>query len=339
MTTPLLAVKGLVKHFPQGGARLIRREQPVLKAVDGVGFTMDHGTTLGLVGESGCGKSTTARLILRLIEPTAGEVLLEGRDVLRAPGQEMLALRRQMQLVFQDPLSSLNPRMSIGTNIAEPLRFHRLGDPRQRRAQAEAMLETVGLKLQDYDRYPHEFSGGQCQRVAIARALILRPKLVLFDEPVSALDVSIQAQILRLLLRLQEELKLSYIFISHDLSVVKRICDQIAVMYLGQIVESADSETLYRDPRHPYTQALLSAIPRPDPKATSIDDLPGLEGDVPSAVNPPSGCRFHTRCPYRMPICSERMPVFKTLGPKHASACFLHQDHEAPPGTETSVAS
>jgi oligopeptide/dipeptide ABC transporter ATP-binding protein len=339
MTAPLLTVKGLVKHFPQGGTKLLQRERSVLKAVDGVSFTMDHGTTLGLVGESGCGKSTTARLILRLIEPTAGEVLLEGRDILGVSDQEMLALRRQMQLVFQDPLSSLNPRMSVGTNIAEPLRFHRLGDGRQRRTQAEAMLETVGLKLHDYDRYPHEFSGGQCQRVAIARALILRPKLVLFDEPVSALDVSIQAQILRLLLQLQEELKLSYIFISHDLSVVKRICDRIAVMYLGQIVENADSETLYRDPRHPYTRALLSAIPRPDPKATSIDDLPGLEGDVPSAVNPPSGCRFHTRCAHRMPICSERMPEFRTLGPGHASACFLYQDQEATPETETTAAS
>ncbi len=321
MTTPLLAVKGLVKHFPQGGARLIRREQPVLKAVDGVGFTMDHGTTLGLVGESGCGKSTTARLILRLIEPTAGEVLLEGRDVLRAPGQEMLALRRQMQLVFQDPLSSLNPRMSIGTNIAEPLRFHRLGDPRQRRAQAEAMLETVGLKLQDYDRYPHEFSGGQCQRVAIARALILRPKLVLFDEPVSALDVSIQAQVINLLEDLQEEFNLTYLFIAHDLAVVRHISDRVAVMYLGKMMELASSVELYQNPLHPYTKALLSAVPITDPVVERSRERIILTGDVPSPLRPPPGCVFNTRCPIAIDVCYEQVPEWREVSTEHWVAC------------------
>ncbi len=325
MNPPFLAVRNLVKHFPQSRPRLLQRDRPLLKAVDGVSFTMDQGTTLGLVGESGCGKSTTARLVLGLIEPTAGEVLLEGEDIAQAGREELLALRRRMQLVFQDPLSSLNPRMSIGTNIAEPLRFHRLGSPKERRHQVEAMLETVGLKRHDYERYPHEFSGGQCQRVAIARAMILRPKLVVFDEPVSALDVSIQAQILTLLLRLQEELELSYIFISHDLSVVKRVCDRTAVMYLGRIVEIADSESLYRDPKHPYTQALLSAIPEPDPSARSIDELPGLEGDIPSPINPPSGCRFHTRCPVRMPICREEDPALQEVAPGHRAACLLHR--------------
>ena len=325
MTLPLLTVKNLVKHFPQGGRLSLHSTPSVLKAVDGVSFEMAQGTTLGLVGESGCGKSTTARLILRLIDATAGQVMFQDHDVFRASRDEMLQLRREMQLVFQDPLSSLNPRMTVGTNISEPLRFHRLGDSKARRAQAEEMLETVGLKRQDYDRYPHEFSGGQCQRVAIARALILRPKLVVFDEPVSALDVSIQAQILRLLLRLQEAFRLSYIFISHDLGVVKRVCDRIAVMYLGQIVEMADSRQLYRNPLHPYSQALLNAIPPPDPDAARLEAFADLEGDVPSPVNPPSGCRFRTRCPKRMAVCSDRAPDLIEIEPGHFTACFLYQ--------------
>jgi len=326
MTEPFLSVRDLTRHFAVPRKRLFEGGARSLKAVDGVSFDMARGTTLGLVGESGCGKSTTARLLLRLIEPTAGEVRLEGTDVTRAPPRSLRALRREMQLVFQDPLSSLNPRMSVGTNVAEPLRFMGEGDAGERRARAEAMLETVGLKAGDFDRYPHEFSGGQCQRVGIARALVLRPKLVVFDEPVSALDVSIQAQILTLLLELQRELALTYIFISHDLSVVKRVCDRIAVMYLGRIVELADSETLYRDPRHPYTRALLDAIPSPDPRAARIDDLRGLEGDVPSAIEPPPGCRFHTRCPHRMAVCSERRPLLEKTGPGHRAACFLHQE-------------
>ena len=325
MSPPFLSVRNLVKHFPQSRTKLLQRERPLLKAVDGVSFDMELGTTLGLVGESGCGKSTTARLILRLIEATSGEIELEGKSVLKAGRDELLALRRQMQLVFQDPLSSLNPRMTIGTNIAEPLRFHGLGSAKARRGEAEAMLLRVGLKRQDYERYPHEFSGGQCQRVAIARALVLHPKLVVFDEPVSALDVSIQAQILKLLLGLQEELQLTYIFISHDLSVVKRVCDRIAVMYLGRIVEIANSDELYRNPNHPYSQALLSAIPLPDPKGKSIEDLQGLEGDVPSPINPPRGCHFHTRCPRRMAVCSEQSPLLQATAPRHQAACFLHQ--------------
>ena len=239
-----------------------------------------------------------------------------------------------MQLVFQDPLSSLNPRMTVGTNVAEPLRFHDLAGAEERRRQAEEMLVTVGLKRQDYDRYPHEFSGGQCQRVAIARALILRPKLVVFDEPVSALDVSIQAQILKLLLDLQQEFQLSYIFISHDLSVVKRVCDRIAVMYLGKIVETASSEALYRHPRHPYTQALLNAILSPSPDSPRLDEFPDLEGDVPSPLNPPSGCPFHTRCPRRMEICRQEEPLLQEIEAGHAAACFLHQPEKAGPPSD-----
>ncbi len=324
MSSAFLEVRDLVKHFPVGRSRLFQAKPDMLKAVDGISFDLPQSRTLGLVGESGCGKSTTARLVLRLIEPSNGEVRLEGVDILRAPADELQRMRREMQLVFQDPLSSLNPRMSVGVNIAEPLRFHRLGDRAERSEKARELLEVVGLKQRDYDRYPHEMSGGQCQRVAIARALILRPKLVIFDEPVSALDVSIQAQILSLLLQLQRDFALTYIFISHDLSVIKRVCDTTAVMYLGKIVELASSEELYRRPLHPYTQALLQAIPLPDPKAKRAGDLGGLEGDVPSPIRPPSGCRFHTRCPHRMPVCSEREPELKELASGHQVACFLH---------------
>jgi oligopeptide/dipeptide ABC transporter ATP-binding protein len=325
MSEAFLDVRNLVKHFPVGQEGLFQGKPSLLKAVDGVSFTLARGETLGLVGESGCGKSTTARLVLRLIEATAGSVRLEGVDVLGCGKDELKQLRRQMQLVFQDPLSSLNPRMTVGDNIADPLRNHGIDTRRERRSAAEEMLQVVGLKREDFERYPHEFSGGQCQRVGIARAMILRPKLVVFDEPVSALDVSIQAQVLKLLLQLQEDFALTYIFISHDLSVIKRVCSRTAVMYLGKIVEEASSEQLYREPLHPYTQALLKAIPAPDPKKRRVEDLGGVEGDVPSPINPPKGCRFHTRCPHRMDICSQQEPPLTEKAPAHRVACFLFE--------------
>jgi oligopeptide/dipeptide ABC transporter ATP-binding protein len=324
LEAPLLEVRGLTKHFPVERRALFERGRHRLHAVDDVSFALPKGSTLGLVGESGCGKSTTARLILRLIEPTAGQVLLDGEDLLAAGGEDLRRRRRDMQIVFQDPLSSLNPRMTVGVNVAEPLRFHGIGTHRERLDRARHMLEVVGLKDDAFERYPHEFSGGQCQRVAIARALILQPRLVIFDEPVSALDVSIRAQILQLLLELQHEFHLTYIFISHDLSVVKRVCDLTAVMYLGRIVELGASEQLYREPLHPYTQALLQAIPVPDPRAKRAADLVGIEGDVPSPIDPPSGCRFHTRCPHRMPVCDQRLPALDEHRPRHRAACFLY---------------
>jgi oligopeptide transport system ATP-binding protein len=323
MNAPLLAVENLVKHFPVPRRTLLQVHRQHLKAVDGVSFTLARGTTLGLVGESGCGKSTTARLVLRLVEASGGSIALDGTDVRAAAPNALRRLRREMQLVFQDPLSSLNPRMRVGIGIAESLRFHGIGSRAEQLARARELLAVVGLRPDDFDRFPHEFSGGQCQRVAIARALILRPKLLVLDEPVSALDVSIRAQILELLLTLQGELRLSYIFISHDLSVIKRMCDRTAVMYLGKIVELAGSESLYRAPLHPYTQALLQAIPPPDPAAKRVADLGVLEGDLPSPIDPPRGCRFHTRCPYRMPVCSEREPPLREVS-GHQVACFLH---------------
>ena len=323
MSEPLLSVRGLVKHFKLNPKGLFEAP-PVLRAVDGIEFDVTRGETLGLVGESGCGKSTTARLVLRLIEPTSGSVILDGVDVLACSKKELLALRREMQIVFQDPLSSLNPRMSVGNSIGEPLRFHHLSDKVERFARAREYLEIVGLNRDYYDRLPHEFSGGQNQRVAIARTLILRPKLLILDEPVSSLDVSFRAQILHLLIELQSQFKLTYIFISHDLSVVKRFCDRTAVLYLGKLVEIAESERLYREPLHPYSQALIRAIPEVNPEGLRAQALGGLEGDVPSPINPPKGCHFHTRCPHKMPICSEQEPPLKDLGGGHKVACFLH---------------
>jgi oligopeptide/dipeptide ABC transporter ATP-binding protein len=324
MSEALVAVKDLAKHFHVPRARLFDRAR-VLRAVDGVGFDVKAGEILGIVGESGCGKSTLARLILRLIEPTRGEVRIGGTDITRASRNDLRKLRREMQLVFQDPLASLNPRMPIGIAIAEPLRFHGIGSAAERHRAASELLDVVGLSRNYFDRLPHEFSGGQCQRVGIARALILKPKLVVLDEPVSALDVSVRAQILSLLLELRREFGLTYVLISHDLGVVKRICDRTAVLYLGKIVELAPSEALYREPLHPYTRALIGAIPTPDPQAARVDDLASLEGDVPSPIDPPKGCRFHTRCPHRMDICTRSEPPHREIRPGHVAACFLHE--------------
>ncbi|HLB07551.1 MAG TPA: ABC transporter ATP-binding protein [Alphaproteobacteria bacterium] len=324
MSEPLLRIRNLRKHF-RLKSRTLFGPPPILKAVDGVDLEVRRGEALGLVGESGCGKTTTVRLILRLIEPSGGEIEFDGMDV-RALGKRALRrLRRQMQLVFQDPLSSLNPRMGVGVSIAEPLRFHGIGSKAERYAQAREMFETVGLSPESFDRLPHEFSGGQCQRVGIARALILQPKLVILDEPVSALDVSIRAQILNLLLDLQKQFGLTYLFISHDLSVVKRFCERTAVLYLGRIAEFAESERLYREPLHPYTQALIGAIPVADPGARRAEALEDIAGDVPSPVDLPKGCRFHTRCPHKMPVCTQSEPELREARPGHWVACFLYE--------------
>jgi oligopeptide/dipeptide ABC transporter ATP-binding protein len=323
MSETLLRVRGLTKHFRLKPRKLLEKP-PALKAVDGIDFDVAKGETLGLVGESGCGKTTAARLVLRLIEPTAGEVNLDGVDILRCSRTELQQHRREMQLVFQDPVSSLNPRMSVGTSIAEPLRFHRIDTKPERYARVRQYLEVVGLSADYFDRLPHEFSGGQAQRVGIARALILRPKLLILDEPVSALDVSIRAQILNLLRELQAEFGLTYVFISHDLSVIKRVCDHTAVLYLGKIVEIAESERLYREPLHPYTRALIQAIPIAVPGAKSVTEMGALQGDVPSPINPPKGCAFHTRCPHAMERCREEEPGLRDAGAGHRVACFLH---------------
>ncbi|MDI6706722.1 MAG: dipeptide ABC transporter ATP-binding protein [Bacillota bacterium] len=320
MQEALLEVKGLKKYFPIKKG-IISRVVANVKAVDGVDFTVKRGETLGLVGESGCGKSTTGRAILRLLEPTEGEVYFEGKDVAKVSKQEMRELRREMQIIFQDPYASLNPRMTIGDIIGEAFDIHGLLKGKEREKRVLELLDVVGLRSQHIRRYPHEFSGGQRQRIGIARALAVNPKLVICDEPVSALDVSIQAQVINLMQELQEQFGLTYMFIAHDLSVVKHISDRVAVMYLGKIVELAGKEELYSSPKHPYTQALLSAIPVPDPEYKRERIL--LEGDVPSPVNPPSGCRFHTRCREAQPICREVVPEFKDIGGGHYCACHM----------------
>lgn len=314
----LLEVRDLTKHFPIRGGVFLRRVGEV-HAVDGVSFSVELGETLGLVGESGCGKSTVAKTVLKLIEATSGEVEFDGRDVLSLRAKPLRALRREMQIVFQDPYESLNARHTIGKILEEPFVIHKLGSVEERRQWVGELLERVGLSPDAVNRFPHEFSGGQRQRIGIARAIALRPKLIVCDEAVSALDVSIQAQILNLLLELQREMNLAMIFIAHDLAVVKHVSDRIAVMYLGQIVETAKSEELYRRPRHPYTKALISAIPVADPTAdrTRI----ALKGDVPSPINPPSGCRFHTRCPLAIERCAREAPRVETVGEGHEVAC------------------
>jgi oligopeptide/dipeptide ABC transporter ATP-binding protein len=318
--SPLVEVQGLVKYFPVRGG-LFQRLRGWCQAVDHVSFSIFKGETLGLVGESGCGKTTIGLTLLRLLEPTSGRILFEGQDTLQLKGARLKALRRQMQIVFQDPFSSLDPRMPVGHAVAEGLRIHNIGSSRERADQMIEILRRVGLEDYHAKRYPHEFSGGQRQRIGIARALALRPKLIVADEPVSALDVSIQAQMLNLLKDLQQEFDLTYLFIAHNMSVVEHISDRVAVMYLGKLVELASSEELFRRPLHPYTQALMSAIPVPDPHRRRERII--LEGDVPSPLNPPGGCRFHPRCPVAIPQCSTDEPAFKEKGPDHWVACWL----------------
>jgi peptide/nickel transport system ATP-binding protein/oligopeptide transport system ATP-binding protein len=315
----LLDVQGLVKHFPVKGG-MFGRTSGHVRAVDGLDFHVNQGETLALVGESGCGKSTVGRLVLRLIEPTAGGVRFEGNDLLSLGAEEMRAQRRRMQVIFQDPYASLNPRMTVGAMLGEPLMLHGLArDEASRRRRVGELLELVGLRPEHARRYPHEFSGGQRQRLAIARALAVEPQLIVADEPVSALDVSIQAQVINLMEELQQRFGMAYIFISHDLAVVKHIADRIAVMYLGKIVETATTDELFRNPRHPYTRALLSAVPLPDPTVARERAL--LEGDIPSAMAPPPGCRFHTRCRFARESCRRDVPELADDGAGHATAC------------------
>jgi oligopeptide transport system ATP-binding protein len=319
----LVSVRNLVKHFPVEGS------DDVVRAVDDVSFDIFRGETLGLVGESGCGKSTVGRCLLRLIEPTAGEIEFEGRDVLSLGKTEMREIRRQMQIVFQDPYASLNPRMKIGDIVGEPLVIHKVGTKQERRERVAELLKRVGLDPNYRKRYAHEFSGGQRQRIGVARTLALNPKLIVADEPVSALDVSVQAQVVNLLQDLQKEFGLAYLFISHGLAVVEHISNRVAVMYLGRIVEVADAAELYARPLHPYTQALLSAIPIPDPKQKR--DRIVLQGDVPTPVNPPSGCRFRTRCPIAIDECARIDPELREVSTGHTVACIRVPGwHDAP---------
>ncbi|MBO9541664.1 dipeptide ABC transporter ATP-binding protein [bacterium] len=321
MSETLLTVKNLTKHFPINKGILFSRQVGAVKAVDGLSFSIKKGETLGLVGESGCGKSTTGRLLLRLIEPTSGSVQFEGREVTTLKPAELRALRREMQFVFQNPYASLDPRMTIGESIAEPLRVHGLMKGPELTKRVKELLDRVGLNPMYSERYPHEFSGGQRQRIGIARALAINPKFIILDEPVSALDVSVQAQVLNLLDDLQAEFGLTYLFIAHNLATVEHISDRVAVMYLGKMVELATAAELYSNPKHPYTQALLSAVPMPDPTVRKERII--LQGDIPSPVNPPSGCRFHTRCPFAKDICKTADPAFNDVGGEHFVACHL----------------
>ena len=325
MQQPILEVEGLKKYYPiQGG--ILGKTVGEVKAVDGVSFYVREGEILGIVGESGCGKSTMGKAILRLIEPTEGEIKFEGQDITELPSEDMRKLRRDMQIIFQDPYASLNPRHTVEKIISEPLLVHGMKSKAERKRRVRELLEVVGLSAYHASRYPHQFSGGQRQRIGIARALANNPKLIICDEPVSALDVSVQSQILNLMGDLRDEFNLTYIFIAHDLSVVKHISDRVGVMYLGRMVELADKDDLYEDPKHPYTQALLSAVPEPDPDIEKERII--LEGDVPSPANPPAGCAFHTRCPFAMDICSKVRPELEPAGDEHFVACHLYNGEQ-----------
>lgn len=323
--TTLLETRDLKMHFPVMGG-LFRRRIGSVFAVDGVSFTLERGETLGIVGESGCGKSTLGRALVRLYKPTEGSIQFDGQEISTLPGRDLVQLRRRMQMIFQDPYSSLNPRKSIRSTLEEPLRIHGVGDPAERFERIAELVEKVGLRRDDLHKYPHEFSGGQRQRIGIARALILGPELIVADEPVSALDVSIQSQVLNLLVSLQQEFGLTFLFISHDLTVVKYVSDRVAVMYLGRIVEIATSHGIYARPAHPYTQALLAAVPIPDPRRRV--DLVPLEGDVPNPSRPPPGCAFHTRCPHVRDICRQQAPELEPLTGEtdHAAACHFAEE-------------
>lgn len=323
VTEEILVVKNLKKYYPITGG-VLGGQTGVVKAVDDVSFTVKRGETLGLVGESGCGKSTTGRSLLRLIEPTAGEILFDGVNITALKPEEMRKMRRDMQIVFQDPFASLNPRHNIEKILEEPLVVHGIGSASERKKRVQDMLEVVGLSSYHARRYPHQFSGGQRQRIGIARALMLNPKLIVADEPVSALDVSIQSQVLNLMQDLQRDLGLTYLFIAHDLSVVRHISDRVGVMYLGRIVELTASGQLYSNPLHPYTRALLSAVPSPDPDAVRERII--LQGDVPSPANPPAGCTFHTRCPHVTEECRTVRPAFRDVGGGHYVACHLYKE-------------
>jgi peptide/nickel transport system ATP-binding protein len=328
-SSALLEVHDLVKHFPIKSGILIDREVGRVRAVDGVTLSVNQGETLGLVGESGCGKSTLCRTILQLLNPTSGSVRFDGEEIVGLKRRQMQPTRREMQMIFQDPYASLNPRKRVGQIIGDPLRLHGVASGEELKRNVQVLLETVGLGAEHYNRYPHEFSGGQRQRIGVARALALRPRLIIADEPVSALDVSIQAQIINLLDDLQDDFKLTYIFVAHDLGVVRHVSDRIAVMYLGKIVEIGPAEEVYSNPIHPYTLSLLASLPIPDPKENRAREPMVLEGDLPSPANPPTACRFHTRCPYATEICSEVEPQLVHHGRDHWAACHhpLNREH------------